>query len=248
MTYSGAWPRRISFLCSEVVVLLDIMPNFSGFSVGILLCRWWFVVYPLQGHLNRYTVKKIYSTRQRESNRNVRTSTIMFLTVLILLFLSIDQTIRRSKAVHAPAGKFRKFSRFFIVSAPAIMLVIGGFVYGLPPKYVRRKAIQPETILIPKLLRCLEDETEPTRRIWNKRNHAPVQSGAIAYDVCPDYMVQRMIETICLPRLIMKCTEFKRYIDDIYMEMSKQYDPENKYRLCLWERSEYFITRKWTNL
>ena len=55
----------------------------------------------------------------------------------------------------------------------------------------------------------------------------PYTNPPIAYDVvCPsDYMVQRMIENDLLAEINYENVPNLKYIDDIYMEMSKQYDP-----------------------
>ena len=48
-------------------------------------------------------------------------------------------------------------------------------------------------------------------------------------------MVQRMIENDLLAEINYENVPNLKYIDDIYMEMSKQYDPENKYSVpYLW--------------
>ncbi len=53
--------------------------------------------------------------------------------------------------------------------------------------------------------------------------------------VASDYMVQRMIENDLLAEINYENVPNLKYIDDIYMEMSKQYDPENKYSVpYLW--------------
>ena len=172
-------------------------------------------------------------------------STIMFLTVLILLFLvnmTPDDPKVKKAAVHAPAGKFRKFSRFFFHRfAPAaimLVIVIGGFVYGSSSGNMSGEKVIVYNwgdYIDPEIITMFEDETGIDvvyeEYETNEIMYPKVQSGAIAYDVvCPsDYMVQRMIENDLLAEINYENVPNLKYIDDIYMEMSKQYDPENKY-------------------
>ena len=93
----------------------------------------------------------------------------------------------------------------------------------------------------PEIITMFEDETGIDvvyeEYETNEIMYPKVQSGAIAYDVvCPsDYMVQRMIENDLLAEINYENVPNLKYIDDIYMEMSKQYDPENKYSVpYLW--------------
>lgn len=144
-------------------------------------------------------------------------STIMFLTVLILLFLvnmTPDDPKVKKAAVHAPAGKFRKFSRFFFHRfAPAaimLVIVIGGFVYGSSSGNMSGEKVIVYNwgdYIDPEIITMFEDETGIDvvyeEYETNEIMYPKVQSGAIAYDVvCPsDYMVQRMIENDLLAEI-----------------------------------------------
>ena len=195
---------------------------------------------------------KIYSeVRKGIKPEMYALSTIMFLTVLILLFLvnmTPDDPKVKKAAVHAPAGKFRKFSRFFFHRfAPAaimLVIVIGGFVYGSSSGNMSGEKVIVYNwgdYIDPEIITMFEDETGIDvvyeEYETNEIMYPKVQSGAIAYDVvCPsDYMVQRMIENDLLAEINYENVPNLKYIDDIYMEMSKQYDPENKYSVpYLW--------------
>ena len=129
------------------VVLPDIMPGiFSGFLLAFTMSLDDFVITHFTKGPGIDTLStKIYSeVRKGIKPEMYALSTIMFLTVLILLFLvnmTPDDPKVKKAAVHAPAGKFRKFSRFFFHRfAPAaimLVIVIGGFFLR---KYVRRKS------------------------------------------------------------------------------------------------------------
>mgnify|MGYP002317595298 CR=1 FL=1 len=168
------------------VVLPDIMPGiFSGFLLAFTMSLDDFVITHFTKGPGIDTLStKIYSeVRKGIKPEMYALSTIMFLTVLILLFLvnmTPDDPKVKKAAVHAPAGKFRKFSRFFFHRfAPAaimLVIVIGGFVYGAPRKENLRQEktelsryTTGETILILKLLRCLKTRPESTLYMKNMK-------------------------------------------------------------------------------
>ena len=230
------------------VVLPDIMPGiFSGFLLAFTMSLDDFVITHFTKGPGIDTLStKIYSeVRKGIKPEMYALSTIMFLTVLILLFLvnmTPDDPKVKKAAVHAPAGKFRKFSRFFFHRfAPAaimLVIVIGGFVYGSSSGNMSGEKVIVYNwgdYIDPEIITMFEDETGIDvvyeEYETNEIMYPKVQSGAIAYDVvCPsDYMVQRMIENDLLAEINYENVPNLKYIDDIYMEMSKQYDPENKY-------------------
>ena len=236
------------------VVLPDIMPGiFSGFLLAFTMSLDDFVITHFTKGPGIDTLStKIYSeVRKGIKPEMYALSTIMFLTVLILLFLvnmTPDDPKVKKAAVHAPAGKFRKFSRFFFHRfAPAaimLVIVIGGFVYGSSSGNMSGEKVIVYNwgdYIDPEIITMFEDETGIDvvyeEYETNEIMYPKVQSGAIAYDVvCPsDYMVQRMIENDLLAEINYENVPNLKYIDDIYMEMSKQYDPENKYSVpYLW--------------
>ena len=236
------------------VGLPDIMPGiFSGFLLAFTMSLDDFVITHFTKGPGIDTLStKIYSeVRKGIKPEMYALSTIMFLTVLILLFLvnmTPDDPKVKKAAVHAPAGKFRKFSRFFFHRfAPAaimLVIVIGGFVYGSSSGNMSGEKVIVYNwgdYIDPEIITMFEDETgfdvEYEEFETNEIMYPKVQSGAIAYDVvCPsDYMVQRMIENDLLAEINYENVPNLKYIDDIYMEMSKQYDPENKYSVpYLW--------------
>ena len=164
------------------VVLPDIMPGiFSGFLLAFTMSLDDFVITHFTKGPGIDTLStKIYSeVRKGIKPEMYALSTIMFLTVLILLFLvnmTPDDPKVKKAAVHAPAGKFRKFSRFFFHRfAPAaimLVIVIGGFVYGSSSGNMSGEKViytTGETILILKLLRCLKTRPESTLYMKNMK-------------------------------------------------------------------------------
>lgn len=65
----------------------------------------------------------------------------------------------------------------------------------------------------------------------NEIMYPKIKSGAVAYDlVCPsDYMISKMLENDMLQQIDMTKLNNIGNIGSIYMEMSKQFDPENNY-------------------
>lgn len=65
----------------------------------------------------------------------------------------------------------------------------------------------------------------------NEEMYPVIEAGAVTYDVvCPsDYMIQKMIENDLLAEINFDNVPNIDQIDPDYMEMSKAFDPENKY-------------------
>lgn len=65
----------------------------------------------------------------------------------------------------------------------------------------------------------------------NEEMYPVIEAGAVNYDVvCPsDYMIQKMVENDLLAEINFDNVPNVSQIDSDYMEMSKAFDPENKY-------------------
>lgn len=65
----------------------------------------------------------------------------------------------------------------------------------------------------------------------NEEMYPVIDAGAVTYDVvCPsDYMIQRMLENDMLAEINFDNVPNVKEIDPAYLEMSKAFDPENKY-------------------
>lgn len=254
-TYEAALDLGASPFCAfRKVVLPDIMPGIvSGFLLAFTMSLDDFVITHFTKGPGIDTLStKIYSeVRKGIKPEMYALSTIMFLTVLILLFLvnmSPDDKKTKQAAVRTHFGKLQKFSRVFfhriVPCAMFLVIVIGGFIYGSSEGTVSEKKVIVYNwgdYINPEVLTIFEEETGIDvvyeEFETNEIMYPKVQSGAIAYDVvCPsDYMIQRMIENDLLTEIDYSNIPNLKYIDDVYMDMSKQFDPENKYSIpYLW--------------
>ena len=252
-TYEAALDLGASPLYAFVkVVLPDIMPGiFSGFLLAFTMSLDDFVITHFTKGPGVDTLStKIYSeVRKGIKPEMYALSTLMFVTVLILLVLiNLSPADKRKKNVPVRFGRARKIGRFFfqrlIPVAMAVLIVIGGFIYG------QKDGVSGNGQVIvynwgeyidPEIIDLFEEETGIDviyeEFETNEIMYPKIQSGAIAYDVvCPsDYMIQRMIENDLLAEINYDHIPNLKYIGDNYMKMSRQFDPENKYSVpYLW--------------
>ena len=235
------------------VVLPDIMPGiFSGFLLAFTMSLDDFVITHFTKGPGVDTLStKIYSeVRKGIKPEMYALSTIMFATVLLLLLLinmsPQKKTARRPKRTHF--GTLQKISRgFFHRVVPAVIIAViiaGGFVYmnnGNSSSGRQVIVYNWGDYIDPDVIAMFEEETG-IHVIYeeyetNEIMYPKVQSGAIAYDaVCPsDYMIQRMIESDLLAEIDYDNIPNIKYIDDVYMEFSTQFDEENRYSVpYLW--------------
>lgn len=234
------------------VVLPDIMPGiFSGFLLAFTMSLDDFVITHFTKGPGVDTLStKIYSeVRKGIKPEMYALSTLMFVTVLILLILiNLSPADKRKKNVPVRFGRARKIGRFFfqrlIPVAMAVLIVIGGFIYGQKDGVSRNGQVIVYNwgeYIDPEIIDLFEEETGIDviyeEFETNEIMYPKIQSGAIAYDVvCPsDYMIQRMIENDLLAELNYDHIPNLKYIGDNYMKMSRQFDPENKYSVpYLW--------------
>lgn len=252
-TYEAALDLGASPLYAFVkVVLPDIMPGiFSGFLLAFTMSLDDFVITHFTKGPGVDTLStKIYSeVRKGIKPEMYALSTLMFVTVLILLILiNLSPADKRKKNVPVRFGRARKIGRFFfqrlIPVAMAVLIVIGGFIYG------QKDGVSGNGQVIvynwgeyidPEIIDLFEEETGIDviyeEFETNEIMYPKIQSGAIAYDVvCPsDYMIQRMIENDLLAEINYDHIPNLKYIGDNYMKMSRQFDLENKYSVpYLW--------------
>ena len=189
---------------------------------------------------------KIYSEVRKGIRPEIYAlSTIMFVTVLFLLFLV---NLKPEKEVHEKGGTIRKPSRArhtmrLIVTrvVPALLVIVitaGGFFYNSKTKISGAEKVIVYNwgeYLDPDVLDIFEEETG-IQVVYeeyetNEIMYPKVQSGAISYDVvCPsDYMIQRMIENDLLAEINWDNIPNIKNIGQTYMDQSKAFDPENKY-------------------
>ncbi len=234
------------------VVLPDIMPGvFSGFLLAFTMSLDDFVITHFTKGPGIDTLStKIYSeVRKGIKPEMYALSTIMFLTVLLLLFLvnmSPEDKKKAPRRMHFGAFQkiWRMFFHRFVPAAMILVIVIGGFVYSSNSGTGSGNQVIVYNwgdYLDPDAIDMFEEETGIDvvyeEFETNEIMYPKVQSGAIAYDVvCPsDYMVQRMIENGLLAEINFDNIPNIQYIGDTYMELSTQFDPDNKYSIpYLW--------------
>lgn len=252
-TYEAALDLGASPLYAFVkVVLPDIMPGiFSGFLLAFTMSLDDFVITHFTKGPGVDTLStKIYSeVRKGIKPEMYALSTLMFVTVLILLILiNLSPADKRKKNVSVRFGRARKIGRFFfqklIPVAMAVLIVIGGFIYGQKDGTSKNGQVIVYNwgeYIDPEIIDLFEEETGIDviyeEFETNEIMYPKIQSGAIAYDVvCPsDYMIQRMIENDLLAEINYDHIPNLKYIGDNYMKMSRQFDPENKYSVpYLW--------------
>ena len=235
------------------VVLPDIMPGiFSGFLLAFTMSLDDFIITHFTKGPGIDTLStKIYSeVRKGIKPEMYALSTIMFVTVLLLLLLinMSPHKAEKQRTKRTRFGVFQKFGRIFfqrVVPVVIISVIIaGGFIYG------NNGAVSSgEQVIVynwgeyldPDVIDLFEEETG-IHVIYeeyetNEIMYPKVQSGAIAYDVvCPsDYMVQRMIENNLLAEINFDNIPNIKYIDNIYMDLSTQFDESNRYSVpYLW--------------
>ena len=230
------------------VVLPDIMPGIiSGFLLAFTMSLDDFVITHFTKGPGVDTLStKIYSeVRKGIKPEMYALSTIMFMTVLVLLFL-INFTPKQKNSSPSAASKRRRHQSIshiiFKRAVPAAMILViaaGGFYYGSKNGvtggdnqlivYNWGEYLDPDVIPMFEKetgIQVVYEEYETNEIMYPK-----VQSGAIAYDVvCPsDYMIQRMIENDLLAEINFDHIPNIKNIGTQYMEQSRQFDAENKY-------------------
>ena len=252
-TYEAALDLGASPLYAFVkVVLPDIMPGiFSGFLLAFTMSLDDFVIthFTKGPGVDTHSTKKNNEVRKGNKTEKYAHSTLMFVTVLILLILiNLSPADKRKKNVPVRFGRARKIGRFFfqklIPVAMAVLIVIGGFIYGQKDGTSKNGQVIVYNwgeYIDPEIIDLFEEETGIDviyeEFETNEIMYPKIQSGAIAYDVvCPsDYMIQRMIENDLLAEINYDHIPNLKYIGDNYMKMSRQFDPENKYSVpYLW--------------
>ena len=248
-TYEAALDLGASPIYAFVkVVLPDILPGIiSGFLLAFTMSLDDFVITHFTKGPGVDTLStKIYSeVRKGIKPEMYALSTIMFLTVLILLFL-INFTPDSKKSARTASLRQRKWQNVtrivckrILPVGMAIVITTGGFYYGSKNGvtggdnqlivYNWGEYLDPDVIPMFEKeagIQVVYEEYETNEIMYPK-----IQSGAIAYDVvCPsDYMIQRMIENDLLAEIDFDNIPNIKNIGATYLEQSRQFDPENKY-------------------
>lgn len=228
------------------VVFPDIFPGVaSGFLLAFTLSLDDFIITHFTKGPGIDTLStKIYS----EVRKGIRPemyalSTLLFVTVLLLLFLINTAPAEEKAKTHR--RKLSKLSSFFRIAfrrvVPAIMIIViigGGIFYNS-----KNAGRSDEQVIVynwgeyidPDVIALFEEETGISviyeEYETNEIMYPKIQSGAISYDlVCPsDYMIQRMIENDLLAEINFDNIPNLQYIGDVYLEQSQEFDPSNAY-------------------
>ena len=230
------------------VVLPDIMPGIiSGFLLAFTMSLDDFVITHFTKGPGVDTLStKIYSeVRKGIKPEMYALSTIMFMTVLVLLFL-INFTPKQKNSSPSAASKRRRHQSIshiiFKRAVPAGMILViaaGGFYYGSKNgvtggdnqlivynwgEYIDESVIndfEKETGI-----QVVYDVFET-----NEEMYPVIEAGGVSYDVvCPsDYMIQKMIENNLLAEINFDNIPNYKEIGQEYLDISKGFDPENKY-------------------
>lgn len=248
-TYEAALDLGASPIYAFVkVVLPDILPGIiSGFLLAFTMSLDDFVITHFTKGPGVDTLStKIYSeVRKGIKPEMYALSTIMFLTVLILLFL-INFTPDSKKSARTASLRQRKWQNVtrivckrILPVGMALVITAGGFYYGSKNGvtggdnqlivYNWGEYLDPDVIPMFEKetgIQVVYEEYETNEIMYPK-----IQSDAIAYDVvCPsDYMIQRMIENDLLAEIDFDNIPNIKNIGATYLEQSRQFDPENKY-------------------
>ena len=229
------------------VVFPDILPGvFSGFLLAFTMSLDDFVITHFTKGPGVDTLStKIYGEVRKGIKPEIYAlSTLLFLTVLLLLILLNTAPDKKdpktSKA--KPLSKGRKASNFVfrrvVPAMIALTVLFGGIYYGTKNGVAGDNQVIVYNFgeyLDPDAIKMFEEDTGIDvvyeEYETNEIMYPKVESGAIAYDVvCPsDYMVQRMIDNDLLAEINFDNVPNIKYIDDVYLEHSQEFDPGNKY-------------------
>ena len=235
------------------VVFPDILPGvLSGFLLSFTMSLDDFVITHFTKGPGVDTLStKIYSeVRKGIKPEMYALSTLMFVTVLVLLFLINmnpgDKTAKAARLATAStkAPKLRKTGRLFMTRVMpaflALVVVAGGFFYASKTNIVGKEQVIVYNwgeYMDPEVAKLFEEETGISvvyeEYETNEIMFPKIQSGAIAYDVvCPsDYMVQRMVENDLLDEINWDHIPNIKNINKTYMEQSEEFDPGNRYSI-----------------
>lgn len=240
----GAGPVQAFFK----VVFPDIIPGvLSGFLMAFTMSLDDFIITHFTRGAGIDTLSTlIYSEVRRGIKPSMYAlSTIIFLTVLVLLIITNftpDEPKKGGPAASSDAVKRRKRNAnikkgILGTAIAAIVCVVGISTYS------RYSASHSNELYVynwgeyidESVIAQFKEETgiEVTYDLFetNEEMYPVVEAGAVNYDVvCPsDYMIQKMAENGLLAEIDFDNIPNLENIDPQFMEMSREFDPENKY-------------------
>ncbi len=247
----GASPMQAFFK----VIFPDILPGvLSGFLMAFTMSLDDFIITHFTKGAGINTLSTlIYSEVRRGIKPSMYAlSTLIFVTVLVLLLItnfSPESKVSAAAKVGVvdpeAAAKARErrqrseaIKKGVLGTAFAIILAVVGF-----STYERYAATHSNELYVynwgeyidETVIEQFEEETgiKVTYDHFetNEEMYPVIEAGAVNYDVvCPsDYMIQKMAENELLAEINFDNIPNIEHIDPAYMEMSKGFDPENKY-------------------
>ncbi len=240
----GAGPLQAFFK----VVFPDILPGvLSGFLMAFTMSLDDFIITHFTRGAGIDTLSTlIYSEVRRGINPSMYAlSAIIFLTVLALLILTNfspeEKKGKTAAGIEAAARKRRRFARIRggILAAASFSI----FAVVSLSTWNRYAASHSDELYVynwgeyidESVITQFEEETgiHVTYDLFetNEEMYPVIEAGAVRYDaVCPsDYMIQRMAENRLLAEINFDNLPNLKHIDPVYLEMSREFDPENRY-------------------
>lgn len=241
----GASPIQAFFK----VVFPDIIPGvLSGFLMAFTMSLDDFIITHFTRGAGIDTLSTlIYSEVRRGINPSMYAlSTIIFLTVLLLLIITNfapEEPKKDSGAAAAAALASRRKRNSTIkkgILGVATLAIVGLVGFST---YTRYSASHSNELYVYNWGEYIDDsvidqfEEETGIKViydlfeTNEEMYPVIEAGAVNYDVvCPsDYMIQKMAENGLLAEIDYSNIKNIENIDPQFMEMSKGFDPENRY-------------------
>lgn len=248
----GASPLQAFFK----VIFPDILPGvLSGFLMAFTMSLDDFIITHFTKGAGINTLSTlIYSEVRRGIKPSMYAlSTLIFATVLILLLITNFSPDDAKTAAAAKAGVFTaeeaaaarkrrkrndKIKKSILATATVLVLLVVGV-----STFNRYSAAHSRELYVynwgeyidETVVEQFEEETgiKVTYDHFetNEEMYPVIEAGAVNYDVvCPsDYMIQKMAENDLLSELDFNNIPNLKNIDPQFLEMSKSFDPENKY-------------------
>ncbi len=232
----GATPIQAFFK----ITLPEIMPGvLSGFVMAFTMSIDDFVItYFTRGSGIDTLSTKIYTEVKKGIKPEMYAlSTLLFVTVFILMVL-VNRTPSEKREKKVVSRK----KRIFTYVASGVVGVIIVIAFALSMKDGNTTTSNKELYVYnwgeyidPEVINMFEEKTG--YKVYyeefetNEDMYTIVERGARTYDViCPsDYMIAKMIENGLLAEINYSNIPNLSYIGEEYMELSKGFDPENKY-------------------
>jgi len=231
----GATPLQAFFK----ITLPEIMPGvLSGFVMAFTMSIDDFVItYFTRGSGIDTLSTKIYTEVKKGIKPEMYAlSTLLFVTVFILMILA--NRAPSEKREKKPMSRKKRIFTFAASGVVAVLIIIA-FIFSMkdnsPTSNKELYVYNWGEYIDPEVIKMFEEETG--YKVYyeefetNEDMYTIVDRGARIYDViCPsDYMIAKMIENGLLAEINYENIPNISYIGEEYMELSKGFDPENKY-------------------